>query len=470
MTIGESAPTSTAGTDSTETRGRLTSTVGAGTTSGTTSTTTGAGPRPHRASVRVLELHGQSQRYAWGSSTAIPELLGVPADGEPVAELWLGTHPQAPAEVVEATGPQHGAGAAGPATSAAAGPGQPLRRRPGGLGTRRAAADLVGELPFLLKVLAADKALSLQVHPDLAQARAGFDAEQAAGISMGDPRRRYRDRNHKPELIVALTPFRALAGIRAPAATLAVARGLGHPGLIAAFAPLATDPSGGATQVLRSLLTLPPQAGVDLAAGVVSAAERIGPGADEELRRAADLVRLLAATHPGDVGIAAALLLNDVTLQPGEGLFQPARLLHAYVQGVGIEIMATSDNVLRGGLTPKYIDVNELLRILDPRPTGAPVLRPRTLTTGPGGQLRTWQAPVKDFVLREAVCTGGPVTVPDSSILLAVEGQVEITGTDRAGLPLEPITLSRGCSALVTGPATLQLTGTGRVFAAGVRG
>ncbi|WP_018635363.1 mannose-6-phosphate isomerase, class I [Parafrankia elaeagni] len=447
MTIGESAPTSTAGTDSTQARGRLTSTVGAGTTS-----TTGAGPRPHRASVRVLELHGQSQRYAWGSSTAIPELLGVPADGEPVAELWLGTHPQAPAEVVGASGP----GDATPEQTA-------------GRGARRAAADLVGELPFLLKVLAADKALSLQVHPDLAQARAGFDAEQAAGISMGDPRRRYRDRNHKPELIVALTPFRALAGIRAPAATLAVARGLGHPGLMAAFAPLATDPSGGATQVLRSLLTLPPQAGVDLAAGVVSAAERVGPGASEELRRAADLVRLLAATHPGDVGIAAALLLNDVTLQPGEGLFQPARLLHAYVQGVGIEIMATSDNVLRGGLTPKYIDVDELLRILDPRPTGAPVLRPRTLTTGPGGQLRTWQAPVKDFVLREAVCTGGPVTVPDPSILLAMEGQVEITGTDRSGLPLEPLTLNRGCSALVTGPATLQLTGTGRVFAAGAR-
>ncbi|WP_054570587.1 mannose-6-phosphate isomerase, class I [Frankia sp. R43] len=453
MTIGETAPTSAAGTDSgsTSTASAGTGEMSTATTSTGTGTATGTSPvptvrtPPGRSPVRVLELFGQSQRYAWGSATAIPELLGVPADGEPVAELWLGTHPQAPAEVVE------------PAP----------RPRAADLGARRAAADLVGELPFLLKVLAADKALSLQVHPDLDQARAGFDADQAAGIALGDPRRRYRDRNHKPELIVALTPFRALAGIRAPATTLAIARGLGHPGLIAAFAPLATDPTGGATQVLRSLLTLPAQAGVDLAAGVVSAAERVPADADAELRRAADLVRLLAATHPGDVGIAAALLLNDVTLQPGEGLFQPARLLHAYIQGVGIEIMATSDNVLRGGLTPKHIDVNELLRILDPRPTGAPVLRPRTLTTGPGGLLRTWVVPVDDFSLREAVCTGGPVSLANPSILLAVEGEVEVSGTDGSGTALAPMTLSRGCSALVTGSATLRLTGTGRVFAAG---
>nr|WP_018501524.1 mannose-6-phosphate isomerase, class I [Parafrankia discariae] len=399
------------------------------------------GAPPPRAPVRILELHGRAQRYAWGSPTAIPDLLDVPSDGEPVAELWLGTHPQAPAEVVD---------------TATAG--------------RRAAAELVGELPFLLKVLAADKALSLQVHPNAEQARAGFDAERAAGIAPDDPRRRYRDRNHKPELIVALTPFRALAGIRAPGATRAIARGLGHPGLIAAFAPLATDPTGGATQVLRSLLTLPPQAGEELAAGVVAAAERVSPDADEQLRRAAELVLLLAETHPGDVGIAAALLLNDVTLRPGEGLFQPARLLHAYVQGVGIEIMATSDNVLRGGLTPKHIDVDELLRVLDPRPTSAPVLTPRPLATGPGGQLRAWDVPVDDFVLREAVCTGGSVAVPDTCVLLAVEGSVEVAGTDLAGSPLAPMTLRRGGSALVTGPAALTLTGTGRVFAAGSRG
>ncbi|OAA18420.1 mannose-6-phosphate isomerase, type 1 [Frankia sp. EI5c] len=464
MTIGETAPTSAASSESTNTDTVDADTVDTGTGTGSTTTSTarpagsgaGAGAGRPQNPVRVLELHGQAQHYAWGSATAIPDLLGVPPDGEPVAELWLGTHPQAPAEVVD---PAEIGGVAAARLSP--------QRRASDLGARRAAADLVGELPFLLKVLAADKALSLQVHPDLDQARSGFEADEAAGLPAADPRRRYRDRNHKPELIVALTPFRALAGIRAPAATLAIARGLGHPGLIAAFAPLATDPTGGATQVLRSLLTLPPQAGVDLAAGVVSAAERVSSDAPEELRRAADLVRLLAATHPGDVGIAAALLLNDVTLAPGEGLFQPARLLHAYVQGVGIEIMATSDNVLRGGLTPKHIDVDELLRILDPRPTGAPVLRPRTLASSPGGLLRCWEVPVEDFVLREAVCTGGPVAVSNPSILLAVEGQVEITGSDGAGASLEPLTLRRGCSALVTGPATVVLTGTGRVFAAG---
>lgn len=389
----------------------------------------------HPATTRILHLHGRERHYAWGSPTAIPELLGRSPDGDPVAELWLGTHPAAPAEIDDG-------------------------------GRLRVASDLVDPLPFLLKMLAADKALSLQVHPDRRQAESGFAADEAAGIPVDSPRRRYRDRNHKPELLVALTPFRALAGIRAPSTSLAVARGLGHPGLLAAFAPLAGDPTGGATQVLRSLLTLPPEAGGELAAGVVTAARAVGPDADEPVARAADLVRLLAATHPGDVGIAAALLLNDVTLRPGEGLFQPARMLHAYVEGVGIEIMATSDNVLRGGLTPKHIDVDELLRVLDPRPAGAPVLPPRTVSVGAGGLVRTWDVPVDDFALTEAICAGGSLGLSGCSVLLSVDGTVEVAGTDAHGVALAPLQLRRGRAALVTGPASLTLTGTGRVFLA----
>ncbi len=401
---------------------------------------------------RLLALHGAEQAYAWGSPTAIPELLGTPSDGGPVAELWLGTHPVAPA-LAEADG------------------------------ARLPAADLVGQLPFLLKVLAADKALSLQVHPDLDQARAGFDADDAAGLAVNAPERRYRDRNHKPELIVALTPFRALAGMRDPARTLAVVAGLGSPALAAAFAPLADDPRRGAATVLRTLLTMPAQPAAALVREVVTAAGRLrggpiptaggsahdGPagvdGPVDDLGRAADLVARLAAAHPGDVGIAAALLLNDVTLRPGQGLFQPARMLHAYVAGLGIEIMATSDNVLRGGLTPKHIDVDELLRILDPTPTGAPLLTPRNRSVSPHGLLRGWDVPVADFALTEAVLTGGRLAVGRPTVLLVVDGEV-VAEASADGKPVAPLSLRRGAAALITAPADVSLTGYGRVFLA----
>ncbi|WP_462203890.1 mannose-6-phosphate isomerase, class I [Frankia sp. CcWB3] len=430
-------------------------------------TTRNEAARATASGARILPLHGQAQSYAWGSPTAIPNLLGAVATGEPVAELWLGTHPVATALAEDD-------------------------------GIRRPATNLVGQLPFLLKVLAAEKALSLQVHPDLAQARAGFDADDAAGLGLGDPRRRYRDRNHKPELIVALSPFRALAGVRDPGRTLAIVARLGSPALTAAFRPLADDPSGGAAQVLRSLLTMPREPARDLVRDLVATARRLAAGphdaaapgtpsaetddtatdraaadgvaADgveaDDVARAADLIGLLAAAHPGDVGIAAALLLNDVTLRPGEGLFQPARLLHAYVSGLGIEIMATSDNVLRGGLTPKHIDVDELLRILDPTPSAAPILMPCTLAVSPGGLLRGWDVPVGDFALTEAICTGGALNVGRPVVLLAIEGAVRVTGTADNGTIVAPVELRGGRSALLAGSAALTLTGTGRVFLA----
>jgi mannose-6-phosphate isomerase len=397
---------------------------------------------------QILALHGKIQNYAWGSPTAIYDLLGLPPTGLPAAELWLGTHPLAPSEV------------SNPAGSPEAGPSpEPVRTL---------ASDVVGELPFLLKVLAADKALSLQVHPDLPQARAGFAAEDAAGVPRDAPHRRYRDPNHKPELIVALTPFRALAGVRDPKTTLAVVRGLGCPGLVEAFAPLARDRRAGAAGVLRHLLTMPAAEGRALAAGVVAAATAVPSDAAPDLVRAADLIRLLAAAHPGDVGIAAALLLTDVTLRPGQALFQPARLLHAYVHGVGIEIMATSDNVLRGGLTPKHVDVDELLAVLDPTPTDAPVLDPR-VTAEPGGTVHTWDVPVDDFTLSEAVCHGAVTVggVGAVAVLLAVEGDVEVSALETpAQTAALALPLRRGQAALVVDAGPVTLTGTGRVFLA----
>ncbi len=405
-------------------------------------------------SAGILRLFGRVRDYGWGSPTAIYDLLGEDPSGRPAAELWLGTHPNAPSEIE--TG-----------------------------GQRRPAEEAVGRLPFLLKVLAADKALSLQVHPDRTQAQAGFDGEERAGVPPDAPHRRYRDRNHKPELIVALTPFRALAGIRDPQRTLRVVQDLGHPPLASAFEPLREDPSSGAATVLRTLLTMPAHRARGLVDGIVGAAGAIGPRADPDVAAAADLIVQLAAAHPGDIGIAAALLLNDVLLQPGEALFQPARLLHAYVHGVGIEIMATSDNVLRGGLTPKHVDVDELLRILDPTPTGAPVLTPRTVRRTAGITVRTWDAPVDDFALTEAVCDGtapdrvdpdgnirdSSITIRRPAILLVTDGTVTVAGVD-----VRATRLRRGQAAVVapapgaTGAAevagVLTLSGQGRVFLA----
>ncbi len=398
----------------------------------------------------IVRLFGQVRNYGWGSPTAIYDLLGEDATGQPAAELWLGTHPGAPSEIETGCG-------------------------------RRTAAELVGGLPFLLKVLAADKALSLQVHPDVAQAQVGFDDEERSGVPLDSPRRRYRDRNHKPELIVALTPFRALAGIRDPQRTLAVARGLGYPPLVAAFAPLGTDPTAGAATVLRALLTMPTDQADDLIGGLVDAVTGIGSPASPDVAGAADLVLRLAAAHAGDIGIAAALLLNDVALQPGEGLFQPARMLHAYVHGVGIEIMATSDNVLRGGLTPKHIDVDELLRVLDPTPTRAPVITARTVRETAGTTVRAWDVPVVDFGLTEVTCrevtcdeVAHTRAVPDSSvvvrpptILLVTDGAVDVGGAGAHATRLR-----RGQAAVLaprpglSASTELTFTGHGRVFLA----
>jgi mannose-6-phosphate isomerase len=230
-------------------------------------------------------------------------------------------------------------------------------------------------------------------------------------------------------------------------------------GLVATARRLAAGPYGAAAPTAPG----PPSAETDDTATDGAAVD--GAEADD-VARAADLIGLLAAAHPGDVGIAAALLLNDVTLRPGEGLFQPARLLHAYVSGLGIEIMAASDNVLRGGLTPKHIDVDELLRILDPTPSAAPILMPRTLAVSSGGLLRGWDVPVGDFALTEAICTGGALDVGRPMLLLAIEGAVRVTGTADDGTTVAPVELRGGRSALLAGSAALTLTGTGRVFLA----
>jgi mannose-6-phosphate isomerase len=304
-------------------------------------------------------LRGVVQHYAWGSLDALPALLGVPADGRPWAELWFGAHPIAPA-LVE----RDGAWRRLDELIAA----DPL----GELGHR--VVDRFGpRLPFLLKVLAADGSLSLQAHPSAAQARDGYAREEALGIPLTADERLYKDDWPKPELLCALAPFDALCGFRPIAATVELLDTLAVFELRPFADVLRRDPSPGALRyVMGSLLTMPAGDQAHLVSAVAAAAPRL---VGWPLERAA--LESLSAHYPSDVGVVVALLLNCLRLAPGEAVYLDAGNLHSYLRGTGVEIMATSDNVLRGGLTPKHVDVGELLRTVDTAPLEDPIVRAR---------------------------------------------------------------------------------------------
>ena len=304
--------------------------------------------------------------YPWGTRTAIAELQGrsVPAP-DPEAELWMGAHPSAPSGVDRAGTTLDAVIAAGPGRERGA----------------QCAARFGGRLPFLLKVLSADKALSIQVHPSRAQAEAGFAAENERGLAPGDPGRNYVDDWPKPELLYALTPFEVAAGLRTPADAAAILRALAVDQLQPLIAGLSAATSEQAMAgALASVLEWPEPGRAELVATVVAACARLaasgGPYAD-----ACAAAARVAADHPGDLGVPALLLMRHEVLQPGQAVFMPAGGLHAYLQGTGIELLANSDNVVRSGLTGKHIDVAELLKLLDPS-VSVPVLSPRVLADG----------------------------------------------------------------------------------------
>ncbi|WP_306330029.1 mannose-6-phosphate isomerase, class I [Streptomyces venezuelae] len=371
--------------------------------------------------------------YAWGSTTAIPELLGIAPTGEPQAEMWMGAHPGAPSrtergplnEVIDA---------------------DPVRE----LGQR--SVDTFGpRLPFLLKILAAGAPLSLQTHPDLAQARAGHAAEEAAGIPVDAPHRTYKDANHKPELICALTPFEGLCGFRTPADAADLLAALGVDSLKPYVDLLHAHPEEAALrEVLTALLTADPDEMAHTVTEAAAAADRLG-GAHAPYAS-------LAHHYPGDPGVIAAMLLNRVLLQPGEALYLGAGVPHAYLSGLGVEIMANSDNVLRCGLTPKHIDVPELLRVVRFEPNDATVLRPEASATGE----EVYDTPIDEFRLSRFVRAEGAaptdLTAPTPQILLAVAGR------PKAG----DLTLAPGESVFVPAGEPAELTGTGTVFRATV--
>ncbi|MET9625300.1 mannose-6-phosphate isomerase, class I [Streptomyces sp. NPDC006464] len=371
--------------------------------------------------------------YAWGSTTAIPALLGIAPTGEPQAEMWMGAHPGAPSGT--------GRGPLNELIDA-----DPVRE----LGAP--AVEKFGpRLPFLLKLLAAGSPLSLQVHPDLAQARAGFAAEEAAGIPIDAPQRNYKDPHHKPELICALTPFHGMCGFRPPTEAADALAALGVDSLKPYVDLLHAHPEEAALrEVLTALLSADREELAPTVTEAATAAARLG-GAHAPYA-------VLAHHFPNDPGVLAAMLLNHVRLQPGEALYLGAGVPHAYIDGLGIEIMANSDNVLRCGLTPKHIDVPELLAVTRFEPGEPAVLRPEA---SPSGE-ELYEIPIDEFRLSRFVRAEGAaptdVTARTPQILLAVAGR------PRAG----DETLAPGESVFVPAGEEVALSGPGTVFRATV--
>ncbi|PZF81787.1 mannose-6-phosphate isomerase, class I [Jiangella anatolica] len=374
-------------------------------------------------------LDNPVRSYAWGSPTVLPELLGRAPSGQPEAELWVGAHPGSPSTVVGDGRSLADVIAADPEATL----GDDVVRR---FGPR---------LPFLLKVLAVERPLSIQVHPTIEQAIEGYAAEDAAGLALDDPRRSYHDRNHKPEMAVAVTPFEALVGFDDPAEVATVLAPSEHTDLAGAAAVLRDQ--DGLERLVRRWLTLDDAA----AAQIVSALTAEASARREEPRFA--LVHRLAEAYPHDRGLLLALLLRHHTLAPGEAVFVPAGVPHAYLSGVAVEPQASSDNTLRAGLTPKHVDTAEVLRILRYQPGGAVPVPP--VPGGPG--LDVYPIPGVDELRlgRVRLTPGATATVSGPCLVLVLDGMATAGGVE----------LARGHAAFV--PAAepdATLTGDGVAF------
>jgi mannose-6-phosphate isomerase len=397
--------------------------------------------------------------YAWGSSGGISRLLGTAPTGKPEAELWLGAHAGSPSIILdrEATG-----GASDLAAWIADDP-------------QDALGAASGSLPYLLKVLAADAPLSLQAHPSSEQAQEGFARENALGIPLTAPERNYKDSSHKPELIFVLSPvFEALCGFRAPAQSIAVldalAGGASEAGrtAIETFRAMLAAGDTSDEQTLRMavawLLGGTP-AVVELVRSVTDAAARAIGSADAAQAGDFETVGRLASAYPLDPGIVLSLLLNRVTLHPGDALYLPAGNIHAYLSGVGIELMAASDNVLRGGLTPKHIDVPELLSVLSFVPMPPPLLVPESPMPG----VEVFRPDVPDFALTrialEGTVTDAQLALPGPAIALCTSGRLTLAGESGE------LRVERGQALYVTpDERRLTITGTGALFVATANG
>ena len=376
----------------------------------------------------IAVLKNPLQEYAWGSKTAIQSLLGLEAPSAgPAAELWLGAHPKAPSQVM------------------ANGEWQTLDKLietdPISVLGQKVADRFSNKLPFLFKVLAADRPLSIQVHPNLEEAREGFERENRLGIPLAAAERNYKDPNHKPEVLCAITHFEGLKGFRTPEDISRMLNQVSASTLSDELSLLkkASDHSG-LKQLFTSLVSMDQARRAQV---IESSVRRAGQCMDMD--RAFWWMVELNREYPGDIGVLSPLIFNLVALEPKEAIYIPAGELHAYLKGVGMELMANSDNVLRGGLTPKHVDVPELLRIVNFTPV--PV---RKVETHPGQSAEMiYETPAAEFQLSViSVAAGNAFTNQRErgvEIIICMEGSAEIKDL-RSG---QAETLGKGISILI---------------------
>lgn len=374
---------------------------------------------------RICLLENPIQAYAWGSETAIPELLGKKPSGVPQAELWMGAHPKSPSAVIDD-------GRRIPLPDL-------IDRYPKEILGENVAQRFGGRLPYLFKILAAARPLSVQAHPTRAQAKAGFARENHLGIALGAPERNYRDDNHKPECICALSPMWALNGFRRIGDILFRLGQVCPEGLGTELESLGRSPnSDGLRCFFQTLMTVDEEKKTRLIREAVSqASTRVSTEPCYEW-----IINLQQA-YPSDIGILSPALLNLVCLKPGEAMFLQAGELHAYLDGVGIELMANSDNVLRGGLTPKHVDVPELLSVLNFEERILDILSPRKVGPCEG----RYDSGADEFALSVITLTRGKAHVGSKErrveILLCTQGHASISDAHRS------IDMPKGTSILV---------------------
>ena len=379
----------------------------------------------------LLKIANQPRNYAWGSRTLIADYFGpqIPATNEPMAEIWLGTHPVSPSVLAED-------------------PDKTLVSELGGQ-----------ELTFLMKILAADQPLSIQAHPNSAQAKAGFERENSQGISLDAKNRNYKDDQPKPEIIVALSDFEALCGFKPIDEIDALLEDMEtHTGVSEGFRTMSAN--------WRKLLH--ETDGLKKVFTDISHRKGNLDGFTAELTAMADfearfaLAERLNLIYPGDPGVILALLMNHVFLEPGQALFLDAGNVHAYLSGLGVEVMAASDNVLRGGLTPKHIDVDELERVVDFRAGKIAPVTPREVVQG----LIEYPCNTDAFLLYKAKPSGDRVladlSMPGESIILCTAGEISLSNSLE-----ERVILRRGEAAYMSSQAKFfTISGSGTAFLA----
>lgn len=388
--------------------------------------------------IGISRLINRVQEYAWGSMTVIPELLGTPSPApKPQAELWMGAHPRAPSEIL----------VDGQNVSLI----DIINNDPEGLLGKAVAGKFSRTLPFLFKVIAAGKPLSIQAHPSIQQAIEGFERENKLNIPIDAFNRSYKDRNHKPEIISVLTPFWALNGFRPIKEMLAILNEINFQSIKKEIRAYTASPDKQGLRVFfKAVMTLPPETKEQAIHEALEwAGKPPGPGA-ASYESEKTWVSRLNRIYPGDIGILCPLILNLVRLSPGDAFFTRAGGLHAYLDGAGIELMANSDNVLRGGLTPKYIDVQELIKTLNFEPKEFE----KAQIKDPAGGEQVYISPAEEFRLSRIFISGGKEYISDRErsveMMICVEGSGSITEIGRE----ETLSINRGDSILI--PASVE--------------